>query len=236
MSAYSLGRVAQYARYHYTSQTKNYVSLFLVCVAMPALFGILSRDVYVAIGISTAIYTLGGIAYALRTTYAMRHRGTKVMECSLPVSNAERMTFMLCNLAVGFPLFAAITAVLGVAIVYQFSYTDVDLVVVLSQMISDTFMSWQLYVFVQIVTSMSLVLNIVARRSLFVAYLGTFIGIVLFIGIVARVGAHVLMNVDPYVFESINFDEDVAAVVYILIPVMLYALSYWALRRRQMRW
>ena len=143
---------------------------------------------------------------------------------------------MLCNLAVGFPLFAAITAVLGVAIVYQFSYTDVDLVVVLSQMISDTFMSWQLYVFVQIVTSMSLVLNIVARRSLFVAYLGTFIGIVLFIGIVARVGAHVLMNVDPYVFESINFDEDVAAVVYILIPVMLYALSYWALRRRQMRW
>ncbi|MBQ3173003.1 MAG: hypothetical protein IJB56_01705 [Alistipes sp.] len=236
MSAYSLGRVAQYARYHYTSQTKNYLSLFLVCVAMPVLFGILSRDVYVAIGISTAIYTLGGLAYALRTTYAMRHRGTKVMECSLPVSNEERMTFMLCNLAVGFPLFVAITAVLGVAIVYPFSYTDADLVVVLSQMINDTFMRWQLYVFVQIVTSMSLLLNIVARRSLFMAYLGTFIGFVLLIGIVARVGAHVLMNVDPYVIESIHFDEDVAVVVYILIPVMLYALSYWALRRRQMRW
>jgi len=236
MSAYSLGRVAQYARYHYTSQMKNYLSLFLVCVAMPVLFGILSRDAYVTMTISTAIYTLGGIAYALRTTYAMRHCATKIMECSLPLSNEERMTFMFCNLAIAFPLFAAITAVLAVSIVYPFSYIDVTYMDVLNELMSKVFFIWNLYVFVQILSSMSLLINIAARRSLFLAYLGTFIGIVIFLGVTARIGAHILVNVDPYFFESIEINESVAQVVYVLIPVTLYTLSYWVLRRRQMKW
>lgn len=237
MRGYSFRRVAQYARYHYTSQMKNYLSLFLVCVAFPVLFGILSRDVFVAEGISTAIYTLGGLAFALRTTYAMRQRGTKVMECSLPVSNEERMTFMLLNLLLVFPLFVFVTAILGMVIVYPFTDYSIDIIPVLTSVVRETFLSWSLYVFVQLVMSVSLFLNIIAGRNLFVVYLGTFVGVMVFLGVMARVGVHLLMNLEPgYYVESYEFNDTIATVVYILMPVLFYALSYWALRRRQMKW
>lgn len=234
MRGYSFRRVAQYARYHYTSQMKNYMSLFLMCVAFPALFGILSRDILVAEGISTAIYTLGGLAFALRTTYSMRHRGTKIMECSLPLSNEERMTFMLLNLLVVFPLFVLVTAILGVAIVYPFSYYSIDVTSIISIM-RETFLNWELYVFVQLVMSVSLFLNIIARSNLFVVYLGTFVGIMIFLGVTAHVGVHILENFEPDI-NSFEINETMARVVYILLPVVFYTLGYWALRRRQMKW
>ncbi|MBQ8366824.1 MAG: hypothetical protein IJX40_03730 [Alistipes sp.] len=236
MRGYSFRRVAQYARYHYMSQTKNYLSLFLVCIAFPALFGILSRDVLVAEGISTAIYTLGGLAFALRTTYAMRHRGTKIMECSLPLSNEERMTFMLLNLLVVFPLFVLLTSIISMAIVYPFNYYSVNVSDMMS-ILSGTFLNWSLYVFVQLVMSVSLLLNIIARSNLFVVYLGVFVGIVIFMIVAAHVGIHLLMNLEPgYYAETIEINDTAACVVYILLPVVFYALGYWALCRRQIKW
>ena len=84
--------------------------------------------------------------------------------------------------------------------------------------------------------AVSLFLNIVARRSLFVAYLGAFIGIMVFLGTVARIGANFLVDLDPSYFESFEVNESVAKAIFILIPVVFYALCYWALRRRQMKW
>ena len=236
MKGYSIGRVVQYARYHYTSQTKNYMSLFLACVALPVLFGILSRDVFVAEAMSTAIYTFGGLAFALRTIYPMRQQGMRVMECSLPLSNEERMTFMLFNLVVVYPIFILVTTILGIAIVYPFSDYTVDVVPVLAEVMRETFLKWPLYVFVQMVISASLLLNIVAGRNLFVVYLGAFMGVVAFLGVVIRLSVRVLMNIDPEYIAPIEINDTAARVVYILIPVVFYALSYWALRRRQMKW
>lgn len=236
MAAYSLRRVAQYARYHYTSQRRNYLSVMLTCVAFPVLFGILSREISAVEGISTAIYFFGGIGFAVRTTFAMRNRGTKVMECTLPLSNEERMTFMVLNLAVMFPLFMTVAANISLLIAAPFNYYEVDVWAMMLEITRRFLFSWDLYVVIQMFAAVSLFLNIVARRNLFVAYLGAFIGIMVFLGTVARIGANFLVDIDPRYFESIEINENVARVIFALIPVVFYALCYWALRRRQMRW
>lgn len=236
MGTYSLRRVAQYARYHYTEQRKNYLSVMFTCVAFPVLFGILSREISAVEGISKAIYLFGGIGFAVRTTFAMRHRGTKIMECSLPVSNAERMTFMVLNLAVMFPLFVTFTANISLLAAAPFNYYEVNVWEVMRDVTHNFLCDWRLYVMIQIIASVSLFLNIVARRSLFVAYLGAFLGVMVFFGAVARISVHIVMNVNPFFFESFEVSDNVARVIYIMIPVVFYALGYWALRRRQMRW
>jgi len=236
MGTYSLRRVAQYARYHYTAQRKNYLSVMFTCVAFPVLFGILSNEISAVEGISTAIYFFGGIGFAVRTTFAMRNRGTKVMECTLPLSNEERMTFMVLNLAVMFPLFMTVAANISLLIAAPFNYYAVDVWAMMLDITRRFLFSWDLYVVIQMFAAVSLFLNIVARRNLFVAYLGAFIGIMVFLGTVARIGANFLVDIDPRYFESIEINENVARVIFTLIPVVFYALCYWALRRRQMRW
>ncbi len=236
MAAYSLRRVAQYTRYHYTSQRRNYLSVMLTCVAFPVLFGILSRDISTVEGISTANYLFGGIGFAVRTTFAMRNRGTKVMECTLPLSNEERITFMVLNLAVMFPLFMTVAANISLLVAAPFSYYEVDVWAMMLEITRRFLFSWELYVLIQMFAAVSLFLNIVARRNLFVAYLGAFIGIMVFLGTVARIGANFLVDLDPSYFESFEVNESVAKAIFILIPVVFYALCYWALRRRQMKW
>ena len=74
MKSYSLGRVAQYARYHYVSNMKHYFSMVAAMVLVPVVFGILARDVETVTGICAALYLFSGFIFSVRTTYAMRDR------------------------------------------------------------------------------------------------------------------------------------------------------------------
>ncbi|MBR6630801.1 MAG: hypothetical protein IKK89_02490 [Alistipes sp.] len=235
MKGYSLSRVAQYARYHYISQSKNYLSLLFTMFAMPALIAILSRDMRDVPGIATAIYLFGSIGFAVRTTFSMRERTSKVREMTLPVSAEERMTFMFFNLAVAFPLVCFITASLAIVVAYPFSYSR-EIGAAFEELLSSGFLEWPIYIIVQIIASSSLLINLLARRNLFVAYLGAFAGVVTFLAIMGRAVVEFLENFYHLQYVNVYIPEPVAITLFCLVPVVIYAFAYWALRRRQMKW
>ena len=236
MKGYALSRVAQYARYHYISQGKNYLSLWFTMFAMPALIAILSRDMRDVPGIATAIYLFGSIGFAVRTTFSMRERTSKVREMTLPVSAEERMTFMFFNLAVAYPLACLITASLAIVVAYPFSYSR-DIGAAFEELLSSGVLEWPIYIIVQIIASSSLLINLLARRNLFVAYLGAFAGVVTFLAITGRAVVEILENFDDQLqYVNVYLPEPVAITLFCLVPVVIYAFAYLALRRRQMKW
>ncbi|MBP3433337.1 MAG: hypothetical protein J6K40_06370 [Alistipes sp.] len=236
MKGYSLSRVAQYARYHYVSQGKNYLSLLFTMFAMPAIIGIMARNMHDVPGVAMAIYLFGIIGFAVRTTFSMRERSSKVREMTLPVSVEERMTFMFFNLAVAFPLACLITASLAIFVVYPFSYSR-EIGAAFEQLLVDGFLEWPIYIVVQIIASSSLLINLLARRNLFIAYLGAFAGVVAFFAITGRL---VVLHIDRWaedaMFMNVYVPEAVGITLFCLVPVVIYAFAYWALRRRQMKW
>ncbi len=236
MKGYALSRVAQYARYHYISQSKNYLSLLFTMFAMPAIIGILSRNMHDVPGISMAIYLFGAIGFPVCTTFSMRERTSKVREMTLPVSAEERMTFMFFNLAVAFPLACLITALLAIVATYPFSYSR-EIGTAFEQLLSDGFLEWPIYIIVQIIASSSLLINLLARRNLFVAYLGAFTGVVAFFAITGRlIVLHIEHWAEEAMFMNVYVPEPVAITLFCLVPVVIYAFAYLALRRRQMKW
>lgn len=236
MKGYSLSRVAQYARYHYISQSKNYLSLLFTMFAMPAIIAILSRNMHDVLGIAMAIYIFGSIGFAVRTTFSMRERTSKIREMTLPVSAEERMTFMFFNLAVAFPLVCFITASLAIVVAYPFSYSR-EIGTAFEQLLSDGFLVWPVYIIVQIIASSSLLINLLARRNLFVAYLGAFAGVVTFLAITGRAVVEILDNFDYQLqYVDVYLPEPVGITLFCLVPVVIYAFAYLALRRRQMKW
>ena len=236
MKGYSLSRVAQYARYHYISQSKNYLSLLFTMFAMPAIIAILSRNMRDVPGIAMAIYLFGAIGFAVRTTFSMRERTSKVREMTLPVSAEERMTFMFFNLAVAYPLACLITASLAIVVTYPFSYSR-EIGAAFEELLSCGFLEWPIYIIVQIIASSSLLINLLARRNLFVAYLGAFAGVVTFLAITGRAVVEILENFDDHLqYVDVYLPEPVAITLFCLVPVVIYAFAYWALRRRQMKW
>lgn len=235
MKGYSLSRVAQYARYHYISQSKNYLSLLFTMFAMPAIIAILSRDMRDVPGVAMAIYLFGAIGFAVRTTFSMRERTSKVREMTLPVSAEERMTFMFFNLAVAFPLACFITASLAIVVAYPFSYSR-EIGAAFEELLSSGFFEWPIYIIVQIIASSSLLINLLARRNLFVAYLGAFAGVVTFLAIMGRAVVEILENFYHLQYVNVYIPDPVAITLFCLVPVVIYAFAYLALRRRQMKW
>lgn len=236
MKSYSLGRVAQYARYHYVSNMKHYNSMVATMLFIPVVFGILARDVETVTGICAALYLFSGFIFAVRTTFAMRDRGTKIMECVVPISNEERMTFMLFNIAVVAPVVATLVPIVGTLIVAPFDHDFVGLWPRMADMLKEFYLQWPIYVVVQIIGSASLLLNIVARRNLVIVYICAFLGSVTALTLIGRAGIEILINSDMTQIEMLELNEELSTALFIALPILFYLCCYWALRRRQMKW
>lgn len=204
-------------------------------VLVPVVFGILSRSVSTVEGICTALYLFSGFIFAVRTTFAMRDRGTKILECVVPISNEERMTFMFLNIAVVAPIVAALVPVVGMLIVALFDYETFDLWGRIMDLLRNVYLQWPIYVVVQIIGSASLLLNLVARRNLVVVYVAAFLGTVTALTLIGRAGIEILINNDVQI-EMLELNEEVSMALFIALPILFYLCCYWALRRRQMKW
>lgn len=247
MKSFSIRRVARYARYHYTSMRNNYLGMLLTMLAFPVVIGIMDKDTCVAAEISMPIYLFAGIAFALRTTWAMRNKGTLVLDSALPVSKGERFTFMLFNLAVAYPLACFAVAALSMLIVAPFSMEGT-----IAKAMNDYFVrfvfEWPVYVIVQIVASASLLINLAARRSLIVAYIGAIVGVIAFIVGTSYAGvqlANALYDMDSSEWVDLmvaDIEANIELVKWIIIaifvstPIVFYAIAYSVLRRRQVKW
>ena len=241
MKSFSLLRVAHYARYHYSVTRFNYLSYILAMIALPTLFGILDENLYTAKEMLIPIYIFAGVAMAVATTRTMRGRGTKIMDGVLPVTAAERHVFNVVNLAVAYPVLFAIVAAVALGIVslikgYMSGFGEAYL-----QLAEDTLLKWEIYVLIQIGCSTALLINLLARRSLILAYMIAFFGsqtllVLFFYGMV-----WLLDNVEfSWSFNPTAAEKDVIEytlkTIFCMIPVAIYTLCYVVLRKRQVKW
>lgn len=242
MKSFSLRRVAQYARYHYTVTRFNYLRLIVAIVACPALFGIMQHNIFTSTSILVAIYLFAGISVAVACTHSMRGRGTKIMDGTLPVSPAERYVFSIFNLAVVYPFGFAVISALTLAIVAIFNEFPLTFSDCYMQLINEAILLWPVYVLVQIVCSSSLLINMLARRSLILAYVIAFACNLALTCLLAWTGVECNFYVNG-IERSVEFGDGALEVtlwaaqsIYIALPIVLYALGYVALRKRQVKW
>jgi hypothetical protein len=243
MESLSIRRVVHYARYHYSATYFRYLSLFLVFLAMPMLIGVFLEVPKFTYALLVPNYLFGGVAMAIITTRSMRGRGTKVLDGVLPVTSAERHLVNVFNLVVVFPLLFVIisTFALGVvALVSESSFLSFALLY--EDMLFEIIFNWPVYVFVQIVCSISLLINLLARRSLILAYIVAYFGSIALCILCFVVAVCFFYIVDPDGVDKVLLRipnvviEIIIKIIYCMIPVGIYALDYVVLRRRQVKW
>ena len=242
MRSFSLSRLAQYTRYYYVSNSRFIISVLLQMVGIPLLFGVLTRDCNTVRDTVMAFYVFTAFGSALFATTAMRERGRKTMEVTIPVSNEERIVFMVLNSALFFPLMSMVTGVLALTFGTPFYYGDYSLVQIIGSLLKDYYFDYPFYLSIMLMSSCCLLINLLARRRLFVAYLLAFIGFIVFCVMLENILENTLFY-DPefnkqYFFLYVDSDkiEFWAKVIYSLMPILFYILSYVALRKRQMKW
>ena len=241
MKSFSISRVAHYARYHYSVTRFTYLSFILAMIALPTLFGILGKNLYTAKEMLIPLYIFAGIAMASATTRMMRGRGTKIMDGVLPVTAAERHVFNVVNLAVVYPVLFAIVAAVTLGIVSLFNRDMLGFGEAYSQLAEDTLLQWPIYFLIQIGCSTALLINLLARRSLILAYMIAFFGsqtlLVLFFVGMDRLFVNDMMN---WTFNLTEAQKDVfeytLKTLFCLTPVAIYTLCYVVLRKRQVKW
>jgi hypothetical protein len=215
----------------------------LVIFGLPLFIGLVDLDVENAIGVAAIIYFFASIGFASLSVYPMRDRGMKILEMCVPVSKCERMSFLLLNMAVIYPLLVTIAAFI-VALITAFVDPDIyNIKELLLEMYDNGFGDWWLYVTCQLFGAGALLVNLLARRNLFVAYLIAFLCFIALFSCVGWVlGVMSEMNyvydntiyINPQVFVDVV--EPIVKVVYSLLPVAIYAICYAVLRKRQIKW
>ena len=237
MRVFSLSRVANYMRYNYTVQSRNYAWNVLSMFAVPLFFAVLSRDASVVSGMSHFVYIVAAVVFPVREVMLMRDRSTRTLAMTLPVSNEERWVAMVVNLALIFPIASMVATVLAFIVAEPFSLYDSSMITLgssISLHFDEVYFEWSLWVFVQLLASSSLFLAIMARRNLVLVYLGAFVGVVLFVyaAVYLIVDNELFLNIKAHI-ESV---EIVGKTLFCLLPVFFYALSYVALCKRQVKW
>ena len=243
MRSFSLSRVFQYARYHYTVLQSKYLVRLLIIAGLPLLIGVLDRDVDSVSEFSAVIYLFASFGFASLSVYPMRDRGQKILEMGIPVSKGERMTFLALNLVVVYPLLVyvcAFVATLITSLLSPHSYTFME---IFYELHNCGFGDWWFYVTCQFFAAGTLLITLLARRNLFVAYLIAFFSfIALFscvgwaLGVLSNMGVihDNTIYISPEMFESVI--EPIIKVVYSLLPASLYAICSAVLRKRQIKW
>ena len=237
MREFSLSRVVNYMRYCYTVQAKNYAWNVLCMFFIPLFFALLGRDISVVSGMSQFVYIVAAVVFPVREVWLMRDRGTRILAMTLPVSNEERWLAMVINLALIFPIASMVATVLAFIVAEPFSLYDYSMITLgssISLHLNETYFEWSLWVFVQLLASSSLFLAIMARKSLVIVYLGAFIGVVLFMysSVYLIIDNEWFANAEVYIDSA----ELIVKCIFCMLPVLFYALSYVALRRRQVKW
>ena len=68
MKSFSLGRVAQYARYYYVSNNKYIITLLLQFIGIPLLMGVLTREASAIEAVDIAFYLFSAVVSAIFAT------------------------------------------------------------------------------------------------------------------------------------------------------------------------
>lgn len=230
MASFSIRRVALFARHHYAMQWTKYLSMVLISIGVPALFAIISNDLYVAEAMSALVYMVGSLAMAQRTTYALRSRGSRLHEMVIPVSKSEQWVSMFLNMTVVYPLVCAACMVLAILIASPLAF-HLSLGGVIEFALNQWFLDYNIYTVMQGFASIALLLNIIARRHLWLTYIWAFVIMLLVIYISTYIPIDTVRDIASY-----EATPTVLKCVFYSTPAVLYIISYVAFMRREMKW
>lgn len=234
MNGYSLKRVARLFAKHYTEHLRKYAMLCALMAFIPMLLSLMGRDLSIASDMSLAMYIIGALVIAPLTMNELRRSGSRIMSNTLPVSPAERMTFIVLNTTLVYTLIAALSGIAGVSAAQPF--VDSDTGRDISDMLREYYGSWPIDVLIWIFSSAGVVVCSFARKHIITAYLIAFAGIIAAIWGISEISSALLSRGITVRIERTDRNEWIAKALYCSIPVALYAISYLGLRRRQIKW
>lgn len=204
---------------------------YLLIAFIPSLFAIMSSSLDSASDMAVLMYIVGAFAIAPATMNEARESGTNILVNTLPVSTAERMTFIVLNTSIIYSVLAALCGSLGIVAVSALPFVEGDLGDCLGWLWRQLYGVWESHVLIWIIASSGVVINALARKHLIYVYIVAF---VIFMLLLCGL-TEVLGDIDIRI-EWRDYYEGIAKALYCSIPVILYAAAYFILRRRQIKW
>lgn len=231
INGYSSGRVLRLAVKHYTEHRSAYMLLYGMMIFVPLLFAMLARSASVAASMSMAVCLCGAFVVPFVTMKELRAGDTKIMANTLPVSAAERMTFVALNTSIVYTLMETLCAGIAVAAAACVDSRG-ELMTDLSHLWHTYNGHWEIMILVWIVSSSNVVINTLARKRIVAAYVCAFVAVMLAIwGLERMAEAGMMIRIE----WSERLDT-IAKTIYCITPAGLYGISYLLLRRRQVKW
>lgn len=231
INGFSSGRVLRLAVKHYTEHRSAYMLLYGMMIFVPLLFAMLARSASVAASMSMAVCLCGAFVVPFVTMKELRASDTKIMANTLPVSAAERMTFVALNTSIVYTLMETLCAGIAVAAAACVDSRG-ELMTDLSHLWHTYNGHWEIMSLVWIVSSSNVVINTLARKRIVAAYVCAFVAVMLAIwGLERMAEAGMMIRIE----WSERLDT-IAKTIYCITPAGLYGISYLLLRRRQVKW
>ncbi len=231
INGFSSGRVLRLAVKHYTEHRSAYMLLYGMMIFVPLLFAMLARSASVAASMSMAVCLCGAFVVPFVTMKELRASDTKIMANTLPVSAAERMTFVALNTSIVYTLMETLCAGIAVAAAACVDSRG-ELMTDLSHLWHTYNGHWEIMILVWIVSSSNVVINTLARKRIVAAYVCAFVAVMLAIwGLERMAEAGMMIRIE----WSERLDT-IAKTIYCITPAGLYGISYLLLRRRQIKW
>ena len=216
---------------HYTEHRSAYMLLYGMMIFVPLLFAMLARSASVAASMSMAVCLCGAFVVPFVTMKELRASDTKIMANTLPVSAAERMTFVALNTSIVYTLMDTLCAGIAVAAAACVDSRG-ELMTDLSHLWHTYNGHWEIMILVWIVSSSNVVINTLARKRIVAAYVCAFVAVMLAIwGLERMAEAGMMIRIE----WSERLDT-IAKTIYCITPAGLYGISYLLLRRRQVKW
>lgn len=213
-----INNVLRYSIKHYSYNRYSYYALILATFGVPLLFGYASHSVATAAMMAGAILLFDMLFTLHLSTRDMRSKSTFVMENTLPLSSAERYTFIMVNSMVMATLLFAICFIPAVAILMQIypplATEAFD--------IGDLFVDYRPIVELLAIHAVLLIVNITARARVVMNY----------------IIALCLMTIGELLIEKFIPSEHInEAEMWInaIIAIVCWVLGYFLLRYREIK-
>lgn len=203
---------------HYTENVRKYVFMYGATIAVPILFGILTRrgDVSYAMIVSMLILCMFVVMHI--SMNGLRDKRSAVISNMLPVTVAERYAFIFLNTTV---VFMTCFTLLGYVtkVVVDAMYTHmIDF--------EDMFFSSnEIWITLLGVHATAMIINAVARRSLIAVYAAAFV-----ISVVTQYSVAHISDGNVILFHDLKLYINM-----VMVP-LFWAVSFVLLKRKQINW
>ncbi len=203
---------------HYTENFRKYLFLYGATIAAPMLFGALTHMGDSSYAMIVLMNIIGTFAVMHISMNELRSRRSAIISNTLPASVVERYAFIFINTTVVFLACFALTAYVSKVIVDSMFIHMIDF--------SDMYLSNDKYwVNLLGVHATAMIINAVARRSLIAVY----------------AAAIIISAAKQYLTEYISEEnmmlfDDVKLYINMVMVPLLWALSFVALKRKQIKW